>query len=558
MPRDLSLVTAFDHVPDPPSPVRQQRRRSTPGADGQGTGRGLPVIKIGGGSLPLTIDDAERALLATDHDLYQRGDYIVRPAAVAIRIADQRSATALRLVVVKANHLVERFTAAADFQRFDARSRKWVSVDCPPSIAAAYLERVGLWRLRVLTGIANAPTLRPDGTVLDQPGYDTATGILFDPRGIAFPPVPLRPTRADALAALAKLRLLTSEFPFIADREGSDASASRSVALSGILTACIRRSLPAAPLHAFTAPVMGSGKSKLVDLASMIASGHEAPVISQGATPEEMEKRLGAALIAGDALVSLDNVEHAIGGELLCQAVTQAELRIRILGKSLNVPVPNTAAFFATGNNLQIDGDMVRRAIICSLDPQCERPENRTFATEDPVETVRRDRAEYLVAALTVLRAYDLAGRPQQTSPLGSFEAWSRWVRDALVWLGESDPCATMERARENDHRLQTLAAVLHEWHAALGSAAVTTKQVIDKATDRYALAGAADLNERGFLHPEFREALLVVAGDGGAINSKRLGHWISRHKGRIVNDLRIVEATVSHGNARWAVVTAS
>jgi hypothetical protein len=29
-------------------------------------------------------------------------------------------------------------------------------------------------------------------------------------------------------------------------------------------------------------------------------------------------------------------------------------------------------------------------------------------------------------------------------------------------------------------------------------------------------------------LNPNFREALLVVAGDGGFINSRRLGNWVS------------------------------
>ena len=30
--------------------------------------------------------------------------------------------------------------------------------------------------------------------------------------------------------------------------------------------------------------------------------------------------------------------------------------------------------------------------------------------------------------------------------PSGSFEAWSARVRSALVWLGEDDPCGTVER----------------------------------------------------------------------------------------------------------------
>ena len=81
----------------------------------------------------------------------------------------------------------------------------------------------------------------------------------------------------------------------------------RKIALSAFLTACIRRSLPSAPMHAFTSPVPGSGKSMLVDLASIIATGEIAAVISQGKTDEEFEKRLGACLLAGDPIIAIDN-----------------------------------------------------------------------------------------------------------------------------------------------------------------------------------------------------------------------------------------------------------
>src|SRR5439155_7654914 len=128
-----------------------------------------------------------------------------------------------------------------------------------------------------------------------------------------------------------------------------------------------------------------------------------------------MEKRLGAALLAGDVLISFDNCEAPIGGELLCQALTQSVLSIRILGKSVNVAIPVNAFFAATGNNLVIAGDMARRSVIGELDPKVERPETRTFNSEDPVVRARRDRPLYVCAALTVLRAHHVAGRPQQS-----------------------------------------------------------------------------------------------------------------------------------------------
>jgi hypothetical protein len=53
----------------------------------------------------------------------------------------------------------------------------------------------------------------------------------------------------------------------------------------------------------------------------------------------------------------------------------------------------------------------------------------------------------------------------------------------------------------------------------------------------------------------ELREALLSVAGEGGAINSARLGRWISKCKGRIVDGLKIECGTLSDGYQQWRVV---
>ena len=37
------------------------------------------------------------------------------------------------------------------------------------------------WPFRYLEAVTEAPTIRPDGTILDVPGWDAETGILFEP-----------------------------------------------------------------------------------------------------------------------------------------------------------------------------------------------------------------------------------------------------------------------------------------------------------------------------------------------------------------------------------------
>jgi hypothetical protein len=482
--------------------------------------------------------------------MFQRGDFIVRAARERVPISDDRETLAWRLVRVKTQHLVDRLTRIIDFQKFDARRRKWGSINCPSDLAAAYLERSGEWNLPVIAGFINAPTLRPNGSILEAPGYDTATKIFYAPSE-EYPPIPQQPTREEAWAALDVLIGLINEFPFVLE-DDSDAtgkpSPSRSVALSLILSTMIRHSLPRAPLHAFTAPIWGSGKTKLVDLASTIKIGHEAPVISAGKDETEMEKRLGAALLAGDTLILFDNCEHPLGGTLLCQALTQPLLNIRVLGRSENVTLPVNAMFGATGNNLVLIADMTRRAITGKLDPKVERPENREFDF-DPIEVVKADRSTYVVAALTVLRAYFVAGKPAQKSkPLGSFEVWSRTVRDALLWLGEPDPCATIHRTRKEHPETQALSEALSQWRYVSGTIEVTSKRAIECAAEK---DGCGE-----FKNSDFREALLVAAGDRGAVNSTQLGKWLTKSKGRVVAGWRFEAGvgTARGGVLRWKV----
>jgi hypothetical protein len=522
-------------------PRRVRTANTSRDADDQTATQGnRPLVRIRAGQMPETIDEAEAALIGAGLGFYQRGSIVVRPAMVPVAISGGRQIDAPRLVHVKAHHMAEAFTKAAHWERFDMRAGDWVNTDCSQRLAETYLAREGQWRLPVLTGIINAPTLREDGSILDQPGYDAQTGLLFDPQGERFPLLPREPDRDTALRALGFLRDLIGSFPFVTP-------ADRSVALSAILTTLIRRSLPTSPLHGFNAPTAGTGKSMLVDLASIIATSRPAPVIAQGKSEEEMEKRLGSALIAGDVMIAIDNCEEPLGGELLCQAMTQTSLKVRILGSSINAEVPSNATVFATGNNLTLAGDMTRRAIRATLDAGVERPELRAF-DRDPLAMVAARRGDYVTAGLTILRAFHIADRPSQTVPLGSFTAWSGWVRDALIWLGEADPCETMEGMRGADPKLEALTAALEEWRSVIGTGRVTVREIIERAAAQQTqLFGKAE-----FVNPEFREALLRVAGEGGAINGTRLGKWLSQHQNRVVAGHRIIAAGTTGNRARW------
>ena len=108
-------------------------------------------------------------------------------------------------------------------------------------------------------------------------------------------------------------------------------------------------------------------------------SDREAPVISIGSSREELEKRAGASLLAGDAVITFDNCNSALGGDLVCQMLSQRWVRVRVLGLSRQVDAPTSSLITATGNNLTLEGDMTRRSVCAELDAGVERPELREF-----------------------------------------------------------------------------------------------------------------------------------------------------------------------------------
>ncbi len=496
-----------------------------------------PEVIIEGGRLPQAVDETEAALLAAKVPIYQRGGMLVRPVRVPGGVYNgiRRSVGSIVIKPVDQTWIAEVATRICKFAKWDARKDDYKCIDCPRSLAETLIAR-GEWRFPPLAGVIEAPLMRPDGTILNEPGFDDRTCLLFEPGAQRFGQIRDRPSRVDAERARDLLLDLLRGFPFVS-------AADPSVALAAVLTALQRRVLPSAPMIAFSAPEAGTGKSLLADVVAMIATGRRASVISLGKSPEEAEKRLGSALLQGDAIISLDNIERPLGGELLCQVLTQGAVKVRPLGVSCLIDAPTTVTIFCTGNNLALEGDITRRALLCLLDAKVEHPERRSFDINLHEEVPRR-RGELVAAALTILRAYHVAGRPRQDiDPLGGFEAWSDLIRSALVWLGMPDPCKSLEKVRATDPRAQERHALITAWDAAIGEEPITVKDLVSKACQ----------------HEELRNALLAVAAGakGGSIDNRRLGWWLRRNNGRVVGGLRLrlaPEPDRHSKTARWVV----
>jgi hypothetical protein len=512
-----------------------------------------PEIRCYGGSLPQNVAEAERALAAaSEHDpaqgVYQRGGVLTRITRLPVATAEggiRRAAGSLQILTAGPDFLRLRLTQTAIWLKFDKRSEEWVATDAPASVARTLADIAGMWsHTRNLAGIIEAPALRPDGTILERPGFDPDSGLYFDPGSTEFPGIPARPTRRDAEAALAQLLEIIAGFPFVDE-------ASKSVALALMITPQIRYAVRAAPLFGLSAPKMGSGKTLLSHLPAYIATGRSPALMAQADDPQEEKKRLLALLLEGSLVTVLDNCERALKSDALCTALTETMIRDRILGSTRTISVPTTTTWIATGNSLCIDGDLSSRTLLCTLDPRCERPEEREFDVDLHVEVPMR-RGELVVAALTIVRAFLVADAPRQKIPtFGRFEAWSRFAREPLVWLGMADPCETRRAIEARDPVRDKLGNLLEAWHAVFGDREQTIAAAIHETDPEHRLAAvAAGTDELGAL----RNALEAVGEDRGRLDGRRIGAFVSRHAGRIERGFRADQAGARQGVALWSV----
>lgn len=496
----------------------------------------LPSIKIIPGDLPIMTTQAEELLMNDRVGIFQRAGQLVRIITEAIKPKSsnakdiERPEDALIIAPVDAIYLAEILSKLAKWEKYDQRLNDWKPKDCPDKVAKTLLARRE-WVLPVLTGIIQAPTLRPDGSILETPGYDKATGLFFNPGRTQFKPIKQEPTKDDAQLAIKLLLYIIKEFPF-------ENEESRSVVISGILTSIIRRSLRTAPLHGITAPKMANGKSLLTDVIGQIANGKDNSVISQAESEAEEKKRLLAVLAEGDLIVCYDNVEKPFGSPALCSVLSQTEYKDRILGSTKNISVPTNALFLATGNNLTFVGDITTRTILCTLNAQCERPEEREFEI-DLRSYIPNHRSELVYSALTILRAYIVAGRPKQPiSQFGRFEEWSDLVRSAIVWIGLEDPCKSRREIENTDPVRLAIRALFAAWFAVFDNTPIKVKAIINNKSE------------------ELREALLAFSQDSnGCTNEISFGKKLQNYNKRIEGGFQLERMSTHQGSATWRIV---
>lgn len=391
-----------------------------------------PRIPVRAGELHLVQRDALKAL-ARLPDLYVREGKLVRLLGTSLTIQE-----------LPRESLPALLCAAAEFVRLKKEGDEFVEVlTDPPTALVNGVYAAGEYPLPELIGVQRTPTLRPDGSVVTEAGYDPSTR-LYNALEVSVDPAHVGTTKGAAEAALERLSALFAEFPF-------DEPCHLSVTLAALMTPILRPAFGGpAPLFLFDSNTPGSGKTIQADVVSLVATGREAPRMSW-TKEEEAEKRITAILAMGSPVVLIDNIEpgRPLGGASLDALLTSETWMGRKLSKTEMLVLPNRSVWLATGNNLRVKGDLVRRSMRSFIDPQMERPEERVFTIKDLRAHVLEHRQQILTDILTIARARHYSG--YKGPAYGSFEGWAYWVRDSLVWLGMRDPVESQQALRQSD-----------------------------------------------------------------------------------------------------------
>jgi hypothetical protein len=298
------------------------------------------------------------------------------------------------------------------------------------------------------------------------------------------------------------------------------------------VTPVLRGAFRVAPLFFIHKPEAGTGASYLVELISSLATGRPTPPLKASGDPKELTKELSAAAFEAKPILNLNNITFDLESSDLAQMVTEGILDVRPFGRNDELRTCDCRAMtiYANGNNVLIVGELVRRVVTCRIDAKMECPEQRPFKHK-PVAEVLADRGKYLAAVFTIARGYKAAREPlvDGAATVGGFEEWSRWIQRPLMWLGEADPFATQEGARDLDPergafraRINALVKYAYDLGDTYGAA------------DIYRLAMMPEPNIHAqYRYPELNEAF----SHNGKITVQSIQVQLRRNLGRRTNE---------------------
>ncbi len=310
--------------------------------------------------------------------------------------------------------------------------------------------------------------------------------------------------------------------------------------MAAVLTIVARYAIDG-PVPAFMADAssQASGKGLLIQITHIIATGRPASAMPCSGEKEELRRAIFPVLLEGRRAGWMDEVASPFGGGAF-NALTTAwpTYSDRVTRTSTTPELPALSCWIISGNNIRLSADTTRRTLVVRLEPAVDRPEDRSdFKHQHLRSWVQEQQPRLLAAALTILRAFHIAGRPTVFStPIGSYEAWDAMVRQAVGWVMGVDPMAPRNAmAAMVDPRRRAWEDLVDELWGMFGTGEFTARDAVVEL-------GGSQATEAGAM------AVEELMG-GKAVTPRTFATTVlSAHRGVVAHGLRL-EIANPHSN---------
>jgi hypothetical protein len=410
-----------------------------------------------------------------------------------------------------------------------------VAVTPSRTVLAAVLSHRHWPGLPTLRGLICAPVLRPDGTLLQDPGYDPATGYYLTTRS-RMDRVPDHPTATQIDTACAfLLNDFLADFPWRGD-------ADRANYLALLATPLLRPYTRAlVPFGIVDATMPGSGKTILTSCIGLLVGQR---VLTWADADDELRKQVTTVLADQVGAVVFDNLieGHIINSPVLARLITERTWTDRRLGSNTAATFTNDRIWLATGNNLRTGGDMATRSVWVRLDPDCPQPEARSGFSIPNLDTWILDpdhQATVLHHLLILIVDWCRHGAPTSTAvpQMRQFTKWAQHLGGFLTHIGVPGFLANHDENRQLDDEAAEWAQFLHTWHHIHADRALTAEQLRRSAEPDFG--------------PDPWAGTFPTTAAGRPLTVKSLGRRLAGQTDRWRGDIVLRSATDSHRNAR-------
>jgi hypothetical protein len=359
-------------------------------------------------------------LLASTHTFYVRG-------GSTVRLTKDQEGTA-QLIDASPAALASDFETVSTLLK-PARAGENVRTTCSESTAKLISKSAAFKdALPSICVLTRCPVLISRGSELIQvSGYDSESGIFAD--GTTAPEVSLDTARGLLSELIAGFRFATPS-----DRSRALSSLITPAIVFGGLVRGFR-----SPLDLGEADDSQTGKGYRNKITAALYGQAVRNVTQRHGGVGSLEESFSTALLRGANFIAVDNVRGKIDSPAFESFLTEDYFSARSPHREAVEIDARRVVVMMTSNKAELTIDLANRSSCVRLLKQPQGFSFPTYREGDILEHVRANRAQYLGAVFSVIRAWHAAGMPRTNESRHDFRPWAQsldWIVQNL--LGEA------------------------------------------------------------------------------------------------------------------------